>query len=137
MTRGRFAKTTFRRRLALCARVLLAAVLIALILPHSARAEVRVSGTAEAVRIEARDATVADVLAALNAGLGLQFRSSAPLERRVSGTFAGSLRRVLARVLEGYDFVLKERAGTPEVVIVGAAKTGESHAVTRRGRRAD
>src|SRR5437899_3259571 len=104
MTRRRLDKTTFRRCLAW--RILLAAALIALILPHSVRAEVHVSGNAEAVRIEARDAPVADVLAALGTGVGLQFRSSAPLERRISGTFAGSLRRVLARVLEGYDFVL-------------------------------
>jgi len=136
MTRCRFARAALRCRRA-CAAAALVTAVVAILPAYSARAEVRVTGTAEAVRIEARDATVADVLSALGAGVGLQYRSGAPLERQVSGTFAGSLRRVLARVLEGYDFVLKERSGTPEVVIIGAAKTGESHAVTRRGRRAD
>src|SRR5438445_7461094 len=103
MTRRRFARAALRCRRACAAAALITAV-VAILPAYSVRAEVRVSGTAEALRIEARDAAVADVLSALNASLGLQFRSSAPLERRVSGTFAGSLRRVLARVLEGYDF---------------------------------
>lgn len=70
-------------------------------------AEVRVAGPTEAVRIEAQDATVAEVLEALGSSFQLRYRSFTPLTKSVSGTYEGPLQRVLARLLEGYDNVMK------------------------------
>jgi hypothetical protein len=104
------------------ASILLPAILVASFLyVHSVRGEVRVAGHKEAVQVEARDATVQEVLAALNASFGLQYRGVASLDRRISGTYEGSLQWLVRRLLNGYDFIVKMNAMTVEVVIIGAA----------------
>jgi hypothetical protein len=106
---------------------LVSAVLLgALVHPGSIRAEVRVTGAPGIVQVEARDASVEEVLAALSADVGLQYRSTASLDRRVTGTYQGSLQRVVRRLLEGYDYVLKTQAESIEVVVIGSAKPGEA-----------
>ena len=52
--------------------------------PHirCAGAEVRVEGELKAVQVEARDASVREVLTALGTSFGLQYRGAAPLDRR-------------------------------------------------------
>jgi hypothetical protein len=108
------------------ASILLPAILVASFLyVHSVRGEVRVAGHPEAVQVEARDAPVQEVLAALNASFGLQYRGVASLDRRISGTYEGPLQRVVRRLLDGYDFIAKMDAGTVEVVIIGAAVPGK------------
>jgi cellulose biosynthesis protein BcsQ len=72
----------------------------------SARAEVRMEGSPEALRIEAVDATLVDVLNALKAKFNLRYRANDALEGRITGSFRGSLQRVVARLLEGYDYVI-------------------------------
>jgi hypothetical protein len=106
----------------------LAALVTAVLLLHgqSVRAEVRIAGREDAVQVEARDAPVEEVLSGLRASFGLQYRSGTSLDRRVSGTYEGSLQRVVRRLLEGYDFVLKSEDGAVEVVVVGAGKPGEA-----------
>lgn len=74
--------------------------------------------------VEARDASVEEVLSGLRARFGLRYRNSASLDRRVNGTFQGSLERVVRRLLEGYDFVLKTNSDTFEVLVIGTAKSG-------------
>ncbi|HXW72700.1 MAG TPA: hypothetical protein VEK34_14960 [Methylocella sp.] len=82
-------------------------------------AEVQITGDADAVQIEAREATVEEVLGALNEAFGLQYRSSRELSRSVSGTFSGSLREVVSRVLllQGYNFVTESSAGRTMVAV--------------------
>lgn len=83
-------------------------------------AELRVRGSAEAVRIEARDTSVAEILSALSRALNMHYQSSANLDKRLSGTYAGPLSRVLARVLDGYNFVLKTDNGSVALTVLGA-----------------
>src|SRR5215207_3554898 len=66
---------------------------------YSVRAEVGISGPSEAIQFEVRDAPVQEVLAALRASFGLQYRAVGVLDRRISGTYEGSLQRVVRRVL--------------------------------------
>jgi hypothetical protein len=87
----------------------------------SARAEVHVTGDPEAVRVDASDAPIEEVLAALGQSFGLQHRSSGPLTRRVTGTYEGSLPRIVRRLLDGYDFVMKSGSTNLEVVVIGVA----------------
>lgn len=100
------------RRVPPPARLLLPAILLAGF-SHAAavRAETRITGEPDAVRIEARDAPVAEVLEALGESFGLQYRGTASLSRRVTGTYEGSLQRVVRRLLEGHDFIMKTGPG--------------------------
>jgi hypothetical protein len=95
-----------------------------------ARAEMRVRGTPEAVRIEARDSSVAEVLSALSGAFNMHYQSSANLEKRLSGTYAGPLSRVLARILDGYNFVVKTDNGSIAVTVLGPSNTGATPAAS-------
>ena len=94
-------------------------LILAALHPSSARAEVSVQGPATDVRVEAHDATVADILTALGGRFELHFRGL-PAGRPVTATFAGPLRRVLARVLDGYDYVIESQGNGVEVIVLGA-----------------
>jgi hypothetical protein len=72
-----------------------------------AHAQVRVDGGPDAVHLEASDVSLRDLLAALQAKFNLRFRTDDALEMRKTGVFNGTLPRVAARILEGYDFAMK------------------------------
>jgi hypothetical protein len=86
---------------------------------------VRVRGDAAAVRLDARRTTIADALSALNAAFDISYRSAIALDEEINGTYAGSLRRVISRVLDGYNYVIKQDDAKLDVIILG-----------RRGERA-
>jgi hypothetical protein len=79
---------------------------------------IRVRGDMAAVRLDARRTTIADVLAALNAAFAISYRSSIVLDEEINGTYAGSLRRVISRVLDGYNYVIKQDDAKLDVVIL-------------------
>ena len=101
------------------AHVALAVCLIIFGLLRSAAAEVRVSGTAKAVNVTAQDATLDDILRALQANFKFQYRGGA-LPNPVSGTYSGSLRSVIARLLTGHNYVSRETNSELIVTLVGA-----------------
>lgn len=72
-----------------------------------AEAKAIVQGTADAISLEADNSSVAELLAALSDSFAVRYSSSARLERHLTGTYRGSLERVVKRILEGYDFVVK------------------------------
>jgi hypothetical protein len=82
-------------------------------------AEMQVRGSPEAVRIDARDAPVEEILAALSRAFGMRYQLLVNLDKRLSGTYVGSLPRVLTRILDGYNFVLKTDDGSLAVKVVG------------------
>jgi hypothetical protein len=88
-------------------------------------ASVRVRGDAAAVRLDARRTTIASVLAALSAAFDISYRSPIALDEEINGTYAGSLRRVISRVLDGYNYVIEQNDAKLDVIILG-----------RRGERA-
>ena len=117
-----------------CACLLAPAMLLALLLPSQGlRAETSVSGEPDAVRVEARDAPVQDVLNALGENFGLQYRTATALTRRLTGTYEGSLHHVVRRLVDGYDFVIKVGPGNMELVVYGTGKPGEAQLVARIG----
>jgi hypothetical protein len=85
------------------------------------RAEVNVQGTPEGVQVEAKNASIEEVLRALHDAYGLNYQSEIPLEIQVSGIYAGPLPSVLTRLLEGNNFVLTRSENTVQVVITSAA----------------
>jgi hypothetical protein len=78
-----------------------------------------VSGDHDAVRVEAQSTSVDQVLVSLGEKFHLQYSSSGTLDRQITGTYQGSLLHVLARILEGHDFVVKTYDGTVEVSVFG------------------
>src|ERR1039458_7739685 len=98
-----------RQRLAcLGARVAIVLGVAAALAPGSALAELQVGGSPQAVSIDAQNTSIKEILDALGKTFGVHFQSSANLEKQLTGTYEGSLPRVLMRVLEGY----KDRKST-------------------------
>jgi hypothetical protein len=93
---------------------------LALLACHSlpAPAQVKVEGPADAVRIEATNAPLRDVLGALQARFGLRYRSNDTLDAGRTANLRAPLRRVLARLLEGYDFVITVTPAGIDVLIL-------------------
>ena len=89
--------------------------------PTFAHAETHVGGEPAALRVEARNATLQEVLTALRSSFGLKIQASTStdLNRSVSGTYNGSLREVITRLLDGYDFFVRKVGDDFEVVVVG------------------
>jgi len=99
-------------------RVLLSiASLFAAIVCAQARAEVDVQQQAGEIRLQAQNATVAEILSALHAKLVKS--SAASTSVHITGVYRGSLRQILSRVLEGYDYVIKSHGESVEVIVIG------------------
>jgi hypothetical protein len=84
-----------------------------------ARADVRVQGNVASVRIDANQSRVSDVLAALGSTFNVRYRTAIHLNEAISGTFTGSLRGVIARLLEGFNYVVKTERDATEIVVLG------------------
>src|SRR4051812_44807207 len=118
-------------------RIAAAATLI-LFVQGGAFAETKVEGTADALRVETSDSPIEEVLTSLREALDLEYRTSIELSQPISGTYRGSLSRVLARVLDGYDFVLKNSSEKTELVVLGRKGTAAaSQPGTNPGANAD
>jgi len=105
------------------ARVRLAACVALACGAATARADVLVDGDEAAVRIVARQASVAEVFAALQSKFRFRYRLAVSPERPVNGTITGPLHGVVARLLDGYDFVVKRAPDGVEVVRVAPRGT--------------
>jgi hypothetical protein len=95
---------------------LVAALLIAMGL--HAFAEVSAQGTPEVAHLEVKNASLDEVLRALHDAYGVAYRSDVPLDGRVSGTYEGPLSQVIARLLDGMNYVLSKSGRNFRVVIV-------------------
>jgi hypothetical protein len=92
-------------------------------MPISARAETKVRGTPQAVVVEAANAPVEEVLVALTDNFKVRFLSAANLDKRLTGTYRGTLEQALFHILKGYDIVVKSsQAGGLEIALRGAGK---------------
>ena len=85
---------------------------------NSVRAEVRVQGPLEDVRLEASNATATEILAALSERFELRVQGTTA-NRYITGTYEGPLRHVLARILVGYDYVIKPNGANIDLIVLG------------------
>jgi hypothetical protein len=119
---SRHGKTAFGQELAFVRRYLAAVTFSLLALGSaSAGAAVRVDVQPGVVVVNASNATVAEILTALRETGYLHYRTPVDLSRTVSGTYKGTLQRVVSRLLDGYDFTLQVSDNRIEVVIIGLA----------------
>ena len=96
-------------------------------LPVKACAEVSVTGEPNAVKIEAREASVEELFAALSKTCDVHYRVSTGLKRPISGSFAGSLLQVLVRVLQGYDFSIETSTNGVSITVYGSSSSPDKH----------
>ncbi len=96
----------------------LAACVICVGLLQSASAEVRVSGTSNAVNVETQGATLDETLRALQSSFKFRYQGAA-LPDPISGTYSGPLRNVIAHLLAGHDYILHTSSGELIVTLVG------------------
>ena len=89
-------------------------------------AQVRVDGKPEMIHVEASDATVQEILAALHDKFKLRYRSDDALETRKTGVFDGPLQRVTGRILERYDFAIKITSQGIDVLVLRQKQPGKT-----------
>jgi hypothetical protein len=92
------------------------------IAPTWARAETQVHGTPQAVVVEAQNATIEEILIALSDTFKVQFKSAANLDKRLTGTYQGTLQQAVSHILKGYDFVVRSGQAGLEITLLGAGK---------------
>jgi hypothetical protein len=97
---------------------------LACALASAAFAEVHVEGNPAALRFTASGDAVSDVLAAFAAQWPVTYRTSVPLNAAIEGAYSGSLSQVVARLLDGYNYVIKQESGLTEIIVFG--KQGEA-----------
>jgi hypothetical protein len=107
----RCAISSFVGQFAIAASLLLLASL-------PARAEILLQGDATAVRLEVTQATAGEILDALRERYNVRYSTTIALDRSLTGTYAGSLPRVIARVLDGYDYVARVTADGVDIPYV-------------------
>jgi len=124
-----------RRRTRVCCAA--AAFVCAMLAGGAAGAETALEGSRQALNLTASNASLEDVLKLLDDKFAVHFRSGVPLERRLNGTYSGSLRRLLADVLVGYDYIVVwGEDGQTEVIVLGSAGSTPV-TMARTTRRAD
>jgi hypothetical protein len=95
------------------------AVAVVVAMAGTVHAEVRVDGNATALQLDADRSNVGEVLSALETACGLRIKTSMALDRPVSGTYTGSPAKILSRVLQGYNYVIRYEANEIELTVVG------------------
>jgi hypothetical protein len=86
-----------------------------------AEAAADVQGDPSAVQLRAENASTREVLDALAAKFGLKYKLSVHIGREVGGSYSGTLRQVLARVLDGTDYVVQVNEDGVKVIVFGAS----------------
>lgn len=102
----------------------------------AARADTSLDGPAESIQVALADASVQEILIALKANYDVRFRSAVPLDRRMTGSFRAPLPRVVARVLDGYDYAIKSESGAIEVVVFADRGVGQPRSLGENSQRA-
>lgn len=87
----------------------------------SALAAVQVRGQQDNLQILAQDASVRDVLNAIATRFKLTYKlpSNLGTGRNLGGHYSGPLRQILARILDGNDYIVALSNGSVEVVVLG------------------
>jgi hypothetical protein len=78
-----------------------------------------VSGSLDVARVEAHGSSIAEILNELSKALPVRYRTSVELNQTVTGSFEGPALKILSRLLQEYDYIVKRNgAGELEVVVL-------------------
>jgi hypothetical protein len=87
--------------------------------PNPGRADVRVVGTIDNIRVTTDKDSISDVLAALGATFNIRFRNVTRPESTAAPSYSGSLSQVVARLLDRYNYVIRKERDGFEVIVIG------------------
>jgi hypothetical protein len=87
----------------------------------AASAATVVSGQPEDVQLSTENASTKEVLDALSAAFKITYKLPPNTGRDVTGVYSGTLRQVLARILDGNDYIVKVADNGIEVLVLGAS----------------
>jgi hypothetical protein len=99
--------------------------------PSNLHAEASVTKQANVTRLEARDASVSEVLKAVGAKYEIRNRNVADLNKSVTGTYVGSVLEIVSDVLAGYDYVVKSASGKLTVIIYNSSNNPSNTSTAR------
>ena len=94
-----------------------------------AAADVRVDGNLHALKLSASGDSLAEVLSRFDTAFAVKCRSAVPLQAEIRGSYAGSLSQVVARLLDGYNYVIRNDRELTEIIVLGRA--GEAAVVPK------
>ena len=114
----RFDRISVLRRSSAAITAGLALMLLA---AEPARAATEIEGSQNDVDLRVRNASIGDVLAALAARFKLTYRAPPNLTGELSGRYSGPLNQVLARILDGVDYVVEASDDGIRLVILNPA----------------
>jgi hypothetical protein len=106
-------------KMATSCAVLAGMLLAASVQPVLAKTDVR--GQPQAVELQADNASIRDVFEALAAKFNLTYKLSPSIVLSVTGVYSGPLDRVLARLLQGQNYLLKSSEDRLEIIVLGAS----------------
>jgi hypothetical protein len=109
-----------------------AALAVVIVTAGTVHAEVRVNGDAGALQVVATQSNVAEVLSALESAFRLRVKTPIVLDSAIGGTFTGPLAKILPRMLEDYNYLIRWQATEIEVTVIGL--TGDRTAAVQRPR---
>jgi hypothetical protein len=101
-------------------RLLVAVIALAFGLTTPVSAEVHVEGNLSALRLTTSGDALSAVLTAVGAQWPVSYRSSVPLDVQIAGAYSGSLSQVVARLLDGYNYVIRRDRELTEIIVFGA-----------------
>ena len=91
----------------------------AALVPTPSFADLQVGGSAKAVTIDAQNTSIKEILDTLSKQFDVHFQSTANLQKQITGTYEGSLPKVLIRILEGYNVIMKTGKDRIQVTVLG------------------
>jgi hypothetical protein len=100
-------------------RSIATAIALCLALPVTVRGEVRVEGGTAAVRITTSQDSIGNVLTALGPTFNVQYRSAITLDAAANPTYSGTIERVIANLLDGFNYIVKTSPGATEIIVLG------------------
>jgi hypothetical protein len=108
-----------RRRGLRAAPLLALSLMLCLLAPAVAHAEYQIEGGVEDLRVEATQTPVEEIFSALSAIYGVSIQASLLPDQPVTGIYTGPLQRVVAQLLERYDYVLAVSPEKIEITFLG------------------
>jgi hypothetical protein len=100
----------------------LAVLMLSLIIASTSttsHATVDVEGDVTALRVTTSEDVISDVLAAISMAVNVRYRTSVPVDAKISGIYSGSAEMVITRLLEGYNFAIGHKGEVIEVSVFG------------------
>jgi hypothetical protein len=107
-----------KRQFARSAAIGVAAALVCALAP-GARAEVHIEGSPAAVRVTTSHDAISAVLSAFGATFKVKYRTEIALDAVAGDAYSGSIREVISRLLDGYNYVVKGDQDRIEIVVFG------------------